>query len=175
MRFARFIFESLKHPKQIGTFTESSKFLAKKMVQGIDGSANIIEFGPGTGAVTSEILRRLPGNGRLTCFEINSNFCKCLKALNDSRLKVINDDAQNCEQYLDGLDCIVSGLPLSLFAKPQREKILDIASKSKRYVQLQYTPLLRKKMRNYFSDVRVKFVPLNFPPAFIYICKAPLK
>ena len=62
MRFARFIFESLKHPKQIGTFTESSKFLAKKMVQGIDGSANIIEFGPGTGAVTSGILRRLPNH-----------------------------------------------------------------------------------------------------------------
>ncbi|MHC4455514.1 MAG: class I SAM-dependent methyltransferase [Planctomycetota bacterium] len=174
MRVARFIFESLKHPKQIGTFTESSKFLAKKMVQEIDGTINVIEFGSGTGAVTLEILRRLPKNGRLTCFEINSNFCKCLEGIEDSRLKVVNDDAQNCEQYVDGLDCIVSGLPLSLLAKSQRERILDIASKSKRYIQLQYTPLLRKKMRNYFSDVKIKFVPLNFPPAFIYICKAPL-
>ena len=35
MRFTRFILESLKHPKQIGTFTESSRFLAKKMAHNL--------------------------------------------------------------------------------------------------------------------------------------------
>jgi phospholipid N-methyltransferase len=95
-----------------------------------------------------------------------------LEKINDSRLKVINDDAKNCEQYVDNLDCIVSGLPLSLFNKSKKERILAITSKSKRYIQLQYTPFLSKKIKHYFSDVKLKFVPQNFPPAFIYVCSA---
>ena len=90
--------------------------------------------------------------------------------MNDSRLQIINDDAKNYEHYVDGADCIVSGLPLTLFAKSKKERILAITSKSKRYIQLQYTPLLSKKMKHYFSDVKLKFVPQNLPPAFIYVC-----
>jgi len=170
MKSLRFAYEFLKYPIQVGTFTQSSKSLAKKMAEQIDGSAEVVEFGAGTGSVTAEILKRLPKNGRLTCFEINPQFCKQLERMNDSRLKVINDDAKNCEHYVDCLDCIVSGLPLTLFAKSKKERILAITTKSKRYIQLQYTPLLGKKMKHYFSDVKLKFVPQNFPPAFIYVC-----
>ena len=172
MKSLRFAYEFLKYPIQVGTFTQSSKVLAKKMAEQINGSAKVVEFGAGTGSVTTEILKRLPENGRLTCFEINSKFCKQLEKINDSRLQIINDDAKNCEHYVDGVDCIVSGLPLTLFAKSKKERILAITSKSKRYIQLQYTPLLSKKMRHYFSDVKLKFVPQNVPPAFIYVCSA---
>ncbi len=175
VRDMRFIYEFLKYPKQIGTFTRSSKSLAKKMAEQIDGSGEVVEFGAGTGSVTAEILKKLPENGRLTCFEINPSFCKHLERINDSRLKVINDDAKNCEQYIKGLECIVSGLPLMLFTKSKKDRILAITSKSKRYIQVQYTPLLSKKMKHYFSDVKLKFVPQNFPPAFIYVCKPPKK
>ena len=44
-----FIVVFFKHPKQVGTLTQSSKFLAKKMAQEIDGAGHIIEFGPGSG------------------------------------------------------------------------------------------------------------------------------
>ncbi len=169
---ALFIYEFLKHPHEIGTFTPSTKFLAKEIAYQINGSVNIIEFGPGIGPVTLEILKQLPEEGHLVCFETNPSFCKSLQGMDDSRLKVVNDDAGNCEQYIDSLECIVSGLPLMLFAKSKRDKILDIASKSRRYIQLQYTPLMTKELRNYFSDVKMKFMPFNFPPAFIYVCSA---
>jgi phospholipid N-methyltransferase len=172
MKSLRFIYEFLKYPKQVGTFTQSSKALAKKMAEQINGSPHVVEFGAGTGTVTEEILKRLPQNGRLTCFEINPKFCKCLEKINDERLTVINDDARNCENYVDNLDCVVSGLPLTLFTKSKKRSILDITSKSKRYIQLQYTPLLSKKMKHYFPDVKLKFVPQNLPPAFIYVCSA---
>ena len=171
MRSTRFIYEFLKHPIEVGTVTQSSRLLARAMAQEIDGSLHVIEFGAGTGSVTTQILRRLPGNGRLTCFEINPAFCKYLLKINDPRLRIINDDAKNCEKYVDSLECVVSGLPLTLFSKSEREKILGISSKSKRFIQLQYSPLLKKTMKNYFSDVKIKFVPLNFPPAFIHVCK----
>lgn len=140
------------------------------MAEEINGSSKVIEFGAGTGSVTAEILKNLPENGELTCFEINPEFCKYLEKIDDSRLTVINDDARNCEQYIEGLDCIVSGLPLALFNKSKKENILAITSKSKRYIQLQYTPFMNKKMKRYFSDVKLKFVPQNFPPAFIFVC-----
>lgn len=172
VRNLRFIYEFIKYPKQVGTLIQSSKSLAKKMAEQINGSGEVIEFGAGTGSVTAEILKKLPANGRLTCFEINPSFCKHLERINDSRLKIINDDAKNCERYVDGLECIVSGLPLMLFTKSKKERILAITSKSKRYIQLQYTPLLSKKMKHYFSDVKLKFVPQNLPPAFIYVCRS---
>jgi phospholipid N-methyltransferase len=172
MKSLRFIYEFLKYPIQVGTMTQSSKCLAKRMAEQIDGSTEVVEFGAGTGSVTKEILKQLPQDGRLTCFEINPQFCKCLERINDERLKVINDDAKNCEQYIDDPDCIVSGLPLTLFKKLEKEKILTITSKSKRYIQLQYTPILSKEIKQYFSDVKLKFVPQNLPPAFIYVCSA---
>jgi len=175
MRSAFFIREFLKHPKEVGTLSPSSQMLSKKMAQQVDGAAVVIEFGAGKGAVTSQILKRLPVNGRLMSFEINPGFCGYLEDINDSRLKIINDDAANCEQYIDNIDYIVSSLPLRLFEKTHRKKILDISSRAKKYIQLQYSPFLRKMLEYHFKVVRAKFVLFNFPPAFIYICESSMK
>jgi len=171
MRTLNFVHQFLKYPRQVGTCTQSSKTLSRKMAREIDGSSTVIEFGPGTGTITVEILKRLPQDGRLFCFEINQSFCRQLEKIRDPRLRVINDDAQNFRHYVQTEDCIVSGLPLALFAKSKKKQILDITSKTKRYVQLQYTPLLGRKMRSYFPNVKLKFVPQNLPPAFIFVCQ----
>ena len=173
MKFIKFVSEFLKHPKQVGAVAESSPFLARKMVRQIGGAANIVEFGPGTGAVTKEILRHLPKDGKLTCFEINPSFCEQLKTINDPRLKVINDDVKNCGRYVDNLDCIVSSLPLAAFDESEKEKVLALSGKSRTYVQFQYHPFLKSKLKRYFRDVKIKFVPLNIPPAFVYVSKNP--
>jgi len=133
-------------------------------------SLNVIEFGAGTGTITAQILKFLPKNGRLMCFEINPKFCEYLRRINDPRLTVINDDAGNCEKYVDSLECIVSALPLTLFNKSERERFFAIASRAKMYIQMFYSSVLKETLKDYFSDVRVKFVLLNLPPAFIHIC-----
>ena len=68
LRFAR---QFLRHPKQLGTVVQSGRTLARKMAEEVGDSVQVVEFGAGTGPVTREILKRLPENGRLTCFEIN--------------------------------------------------------------------------------------------------------
>jgi len=141
------------------------------MAEEVGHSVQVVEFGSGTGPVTREILKRLPQNGRLTCFEINPEFCRCLEQIGDPRLRVVNDDAVHCGRYVGRPDCVVSGLPLTLFDGQARETILTIAGRSGRYVQLQYTPVLGRDIRRYFSDVRLKFVALNLPPAFVYVCR----
>ena len=168
LRFAR---QFLRHPRQLGTIAQSGRVLAQKMAEEIGGRSQVGEFGPGTGPVTKEILKRLPAEGHLTCFEVNTDFCQYLEQIGDARLRVINDDAKNCEQYVDDPDCVISELPLTLFSKPAKEKILAIASKCGTYIQLQYTPMLSKEIRRYFPDVKLRFVLRNLPPAFVYVCR----
>jgi phospholipid N-methyltransferase len=167
LRFAR---QFLRHPKQCGTFTESGRVLARRMAEEIRGSCRVVEFGAGTGPVTREILKELPEDGRLTCFEINPDFCRCLEEIGDPRLRVVNDDAQNCHRYVENPDCVVSGLPLALFSRQALEQILAISRKCGKYVQLQYTPFLSREIRRHFREVKLRFVPRNFPPAFVYVC-----
>lgn len=170
MRYIRFILESVRHPRWTGACCQSSKGLAKKMAEKMGNSKNIIEFGPGSGVITKEILSYLPADSHLTCFEINPVFCEHLKSINDQRLTVINDDAQNFQKYISDYDCIVSGLPLTAFSKLQRENIIAISGKSKKYIQFQYTPFLQKKLKCHFTEVKLNFIPMNIPPAFIYVC-----
>lgn len=140
------------------------------MAREMGTSLNVIEFGAGTGTITAQILKYLPENGRLTCFEINPKFCEYLRKINDPRLTVVSDDAANCEKYVDSLECIVSALPLTLFDESERHKYLTIASRAKMYIQIFYSTVLKETLKDYFSDVKVKFVLLNLPPAFIHIC-----
>ncbi len=172
LRFAR---QFLLHPKQLGTLVQSGRMLANRMADEVEGCVQVVELGAGTGPVTREILRRLPESASLTCFEINREFCRCLESIDDPRLRVVNDDAAKCERYVDRADCVVSGLPLTLFDGRAREAILAIARRSGRFIQLQYTTALSRDIRRHFSDVRLKFVPLNFPPAFLYICTCSCK
>jgi len=170
MRAADFIYQFLKHPGEIGAVAGTSSFAGRAMASQMGGSLNVIEFGGGTGTITAQILKYLPENGRLTCFEINPKFCEYLRRINDTRLTVINDDAGNCQKYVDSLDCIVSALPLTLFSKSETERFLSIASKSNKYIQIFYSKVLTETLKDYFLDVKVKFVPLNLPPAFIHVC-----
>jgi phospholipid N-methyltransferase len=167
-----FVNQFFKRPKELGTFTQSSKFLAEKMARAIGGSESIVEFGAGPGAITREILRFMPEHGRLTCFETNPNFCEMLRKIRDSRLTIINDVAENAQEYVDCSDCIVSSVPLAIMSKEQREKILVLSSKARRFIQLGYIPILTKEIKQYFEQVETKFVPLNLPPAFVYICQS---
>lgn len=170
LRFAR---QFLRHPRQLGTMIQSGRVLARRMAEEVGESVQVVEFGGGTGPVTREILRRLPSNARLTCFEVNRDFCRCLRRINDPRLRVVNDDAANCGRYVSRPDCVISGLPLTLLDDRARDTILTIAVRSGRYIQLQYTPVMGRDIRRFFSDVRLKFVPLNLPPAFIFVCRRP--
>lgn len=165
-----FFKQLFKNPKQVGAFSQSSRWLSRRLASGIKGCSNIVELGAGTGVVTREILKRLPKHGKLTCFEINPLFCEHLEAIDDPRLTVVNDDATKCEEHVDTIDCIVSELPLALFNQEDIDTIMDITCRAGKYVQLQYVPMLNKPIKERFARVKLHFVPRNLPPAFVYEC-----
>src|SRR4026209_2837609 len=66
--FARNFF---KHPKMLGSLIPSSRFLIQGVLKQIDWerAGVVVEYGPGVGTFTTEILRRMRPDATLAAFE----------------------------------------------------------------------------------------------------------
>ena len=181
MNKGEFFSEFLKRGKNIGAVTPSSRFLVKKMVEPIDFSnvKCIVEFGPGTGIITLELLNKMPENSILLVFEINKEFCDRLGVIKDPRMRIISDSAENLESYLlknniPKVDYIVSSLPFAMIPNSVVKNILGVSKKilgtTGTYIQYQYSLNALRKLKNTFKNVDMDFTPTNIPPAFVYTC-----
>ena len=173
----------LRHPKEIGSIIPSSKFLINEVLKNIDfeNSAYIVEYGSGTGHITTEILKRARKDAKLLCFETNKTLCTYLgKIIKDKRAIVINDTAENIAKYLkkygiNEADCIVAVLSFSTLGKIKKNDILKETKKALRlkgkFVFCRYIPHFERHLSNYFSKSYVNFVFLNIPPSLVYTCE----
>src|SRR5579864_3316760 len=87
--FARNFF---RHPRMLGSIIPSSRFLIKQLLQPIDWQQAqvIVEYGPGVGGITAEILRRMRPDAALIAIEMNPDFVTYLTgSISDARLKVV--------------------------------------------------------------------------------------
>ena len=172
----------VKNPKEVGAIAPSSRFLTNEMLKGIDfkSSKNIVELGPGLGTFTKVILKKSDKNAKIICFEVNKRFCGYLAGkISDERLRIINSGAEKLSSSLKKLnieeaDYIVSGLPFRNFSEQKKKRILrevkNSLSVNGKFILFQYTNGLNKLLESYFAKVERRFVPLNMPPAFVYIC-----
>ncbi len=173
----------VKYPKEIGSIVPSSKFLINEVLKNIDfeNAGHIAEYGPGTGCITTEMLKRARKDAKILCFEINKKFCRYLKKnIKDQRLIIINDSAENIKKYLkkfgiQKIDYVVSGLPFSALPNSKKNAIIKETKNTLKYkgkfVIYQFLNNFKKYLYYYFSDISTKFVPLNIPPCFVYICE----
>ncbi|MDR0271291.1 methyltransferase [Paenibacillus sp.] len=175
-----FLYKFSQAPKQIGSITPSSVFLAKKMLEPVDWNQveHIAELGAGTGAITkyiaAENLKRahvlLFEKDSLLCSQITENFpayscyedaCKLTEAL------------QN--EQIEHLDCILSGLPFFNFPQQLRDQLMEQIVTSLKpgglFIAFQYSQQMRKQLSSLFDIEHIHYVPLNIPPAFVYVCR----
>ncbi len=140
----------------------------------------IAEFGPGTGVMTNEIIRRMPAAARLLIFEIDPQFATRLRQrVVDPRVMVFNESAEGLRRRLSGLqldhvDCIVSGIPFGALSPADAQPILEIAHDALRpggrFVAFQYTPFRLSLFRSYFSSLRIaRLVVRNLPPSLVVV------
>lgn len=179
---SKFFNEFLKERKTVGAVSPSSKFLMKKMLAPIDfeKAAVIVELGPGNGVFTKGILERMNPDAILFSFELSENFYEHIKLkIKDRRLILINDSADQLEQYLleqgiNKVDYIVSSLPLAVIPEEVKENVLNscvkVLGEKGKYIQFQYSLNAKKLLQTKFQEVTLKFVPVNIPPAFVYQC-----
>ena len=177
-----FLKEFWKERKMVGSIHPSSKWLSRRMCAPIDlqNAKTIVEFGPGDGCITKEIIRRMGPDTQLIVFEMHQAFVDKFLQFGDPRVRVICDSAEHLDRYLEEMgiekvDAIISSLPLTNFPKTVKENILNVSVASLKkegvYMQYQYMTTAMKLLKSKFSKVKLGFVPRNIPPAFVYTCR----
>jgi phospholipid N-methyltransferase len=185
----KFVKEFVLSPKSTGAIAPSSSELANKMTEiaNLAMAKTVVEFGSGTGVFTEQILQKIGDDTVFFALEINPVFVektqqRCPEAL------VYQDWASNVKKYLEEhgqehCDCIVSGLPWTLFSEKEQVQLLQVISSSLKpngtFVSFTYlggnlSPggrRFKKFLPQHFSKVsRSKMVWNNLPPAFVYSC-----
>ena len=181
MKTLKFLKESLKNIRQIGSIFPSSRFVVRKMIEPIDfeKKITILELGSGTGVITKQLLEKINSESTLICFETNQKFCQELEKMKSEKMTLINESAETMQTYIKQLkieqvDYIVSSVPLMTIPQEITNKILtasvEILGNSGKLIQLQYTKVLDKKIRAYYNQIDITFTPKYYLPAFIYTC-----
>jgi phospholipid N-methyltransferase len=179
LRFARVF---LKNPIMLGAVIPSSRRLTRHLLDELDWRAArvVVEYGPGVGTLTTEILQRMQPGSTLVAIEYNPDLAAHLRdSVSDPRLKVVHGSAVDVRAILDSLglqqaDYIISGIPYSTLPKEARERILLEANLALRpngvMLVYQFTTTVLPHLRSVFKNVRQDFELLNILPARIFYC-----
>ncbi len=175
-----FIQKFLKAPKQIGSVTPSSKYLAAKMIESVPWNrvSHLAELGAGTGAITKHIVSAKTESTKVLLFETDAHLrkqlhskypdCCCYPDALQLRSTI------QCEG-IEKLDCILSGLPFYNFHPSVRDELMEqiwgALKPGGLFIAFQYSLHMKERLRKQFGTVDIKFVPLNVPPAFVYVCR----
>ena len=115
----------IQRPKHVGAVAPSSRALARAIAAEIDPgrAGNVLELGPGTGAITAELLERIAPE-RLTVVEYEPDFARAIAARFPG-VHVIQGDAFDLSSTLgpsqqERFAAIVSGIPLLNFPVAKR-------------------------------------------------------
>jgi len=180
--------EFIKNPMTTGAIAPSSSSLAKEMLRywPKKENATVVEYGPGTGAITKKIVGKMQKH-EVLAFELNGQFIDKLQT-DFPNIKVINDSAESLPKVLDNSNIdkaslIVSGLPWAVFNVKLQKSILDVTIENLQedgvFSTFAYVHALRMKRARHFEDLlknkfvdvkRSKVVWRNLPPALIYHC-----
>lgn len=183
MKKELFFVRFLKNPLKIGAVFPSSRFLATRMIEKINFKTAkvIIEYGPGTGVFTKELLKHQQKETLVVLIESDPYFYQKLveKYSGKKNIIVIHSSAENVEQILKDLqitqvDYIISGLPFASLPKSVTQTILE---KTKRvlktdgyFITFQYTLYKLADFKKYFPSISLKKEYRNLPSAYILSC-----
>lgn len=176
-----FIKEFLNSPATVGAVYPSSKKLAKNIASEVQLTSEnevVVELGPGTGIITTALIKQGISPKQIIAIEKSSQLVAYLKK-NYPEVTVIEGDAAHLDDILSQfknkkVKCIISSLPfrsipdhvIDLIA-PQLVKAVNNGAK---FVQFSYS--LYKKQPEYFSAMQLSktsMVWLNIPPARVSV------
>lgn len=185
-----FFKQFLLNYRKTGAISASSENLGTQFIESsnLTNAKRVVELGSGSGVLTRKIVDNLAPDADFFAMEINPVFVRetrkrCPEA------PVYKDSAHHLNRYVSqhnwsGVDCIISGLPWSLF-KPRfqeilLEEILENLNPGGEFLTFAYIHglflpsgrIYRKKLPGKFSLVdHSRIVWKNAPPALVYRAK----
>ena len=178
-----FALNFFRHPMMLGSIVPSSRFLIRQLLEPVDwGQARVIvEYGPGVGVITTEVLRRMGPDTMLIAIETNPDFVGYLRdSIKDERLHVVEGSAESVDEILrrygqSNASYVISGIPFSTIPAPVRERILlktcEVLKPGGSFLVYQFSSRVLQDLQRIFRYVRRKFEPLNVLPAHLFFCQ----
>lgn len=181
----KFTKQYLLNLKCVGSIVPSSKYLAKKMIEGIPQEKyyKILEVGGGTGAITKFIINDLNKSNEIYVSELNPLFCDILEKKFEKKINIIKGDILEYKPINREFDYIICSLPFNSLNFEITKKIYDhlfkLLKNNGNLIIFEYR-LLNKiscnnKYRNYKKNYLDKFLieqkkeNRNIPPAIVKI------
>jgi phospholipid N-methyltransferase len=171
----------------MGAVAASGPALAKRMAAQIDwaNTRAIVEYGPGTGTVTEELIKHVKPGTKFFAIERSPELAAvCRRRL--PQVHLYEDSAENIVEIcrtegVEQLDVVVSCLPWASFPESLQDSILTATMKALKpggkFVGFGYqmgllTPAGRRfhgRLPRYFENIgRSRPVWLNIPPALVF-------
>ncbi len=161
--------------REIGSVVESSRHLARQMALQVDFKQPglVVELGPGRGAITRELFKRVANRKQLLLIEVGGEFIPDLRRQFQG-VSVVHDSAEWLVKHIRGrrVAAVVSSLPLRSLPEKVVHRIgvalQHVMDPHTRYIQFTYD--LRPARSVYFADVGMDkhhsgIVWRNMPPA----------
>jgi phosphatidylethanolamine/phosphatidyl-N-methylethanolamine N-methyltransferase len=189
---AMFLGQFFRAPTTIGALAPSSRRLATAVCTPVPerGEPTVVELGPGTGAFTVEIQRRLSGRGHHLAVEVNEVLAGLL-AERYPAVDVAHCDAAELggllrERRLRQADVVISGLPWAAFPDGLQRDLLAAVTSSMgpaaaftTFSYIHAIPLSSaRRFRSLLAERFEEVVPgrtvwRNAPPAFVFHARRP--
>ena len=154
---AIFLKRFLARPSQVASIMPSSRAVTKRIADHFDFSEKrvVVEFGPGEGCHTRELLRRASADSVFLLFELDHELARLLERqfAADKRVHVIHGDAATLPQEMQRLritqcDYVLSGIPFSLIDIEKKRHLLRAIHRALRpggvFIIYQVTDELRR-------------------------------
>ena len=185
-RGLRFVEAFIREPFTVGSLWPSSSELSRAVVSSCEFAPGdtVVELGPGTGAFTELLVKRMAGQGRLLALEISATNIGVLRQ-RFPPCEIIQDSAEHLARYVEprSARCVISGLAWGNMLPALQDRILDAMLNSLSaqgqfvafgYIHAKWFPTSRRFRRRLLENFRrVESTPVvwrNLPPAFVYRC-----
>ncbi|PXA92425.1 methyltransferase [Nostoc sp. 3335mG] len=170
----------IANPEAVGSPLATSPNTVRRMLDPVDWTRaeTVVEFGPGVGTFSREILHRLPRAARLIAIDTEVEFVDHLRrTIDDPRLVAVHGSACDARQVVDrlgggGADCIVSGIPFSTIDPVTGDAIVACAAQMLRpgglFMAYQVKRTLEPMLHRHFAEVERARQWLNLPPFHLW-------
>jgi phospholipid N-methyltransferase len=166
----------LRNPVMVGAVAQSSGATINRMLRKVewDKVSLFVEYGPGVGTFTRDVLDRMGPDAKLIVIDTNGDFIRYLKqSIDDPRLIAVQGSAVDVQKIIaahgfEQADYVLSGLPFSTLPPGIGDAIVKstrvVLRTGGAFMVYLYNPRVVKFLEPHFDHIDHEMEWVNLPP-----------